>query len=341
MPLHPDEPNSSPKSVTQSSPHEFPLFRRFPSLQGIARVPLCDLPSPVTQVRIDGSTGSTLWIKRDDLTAAECGGNKARVLEFLLAGVHPGDTVVTVGGEGSTQVFATATHAARLGAKTVAFRWRHDMNPTADRLANHSQQRYVKAPVSATSVGGILRAQLFRLTHKVHYVPLGGSVPLGVLAQVNAGLEFAEQVRAGALPAPARVVLPLGSGGTMAGIALGFAIANLDTTLIGVQVVPAIVANRFRVMRLVAQTARLIERMTGERIPRPRAQQLHIARGVYGGAYGRPVAAAIDAARQLAAASQIVLDQTYSAKAFVVALELARKDSRPTVFWNTFDGRVL
>ena len=285
--------------------------------------------------------GATFWIKRDDLNAAECGGNKARVLEFLLAGVREGDTVLTVGGEGSTHVVATATHAARLGAKTIAFRWRHDMNPTADILANHARERCIQAPVYATSVGAILRAQLFRLTHPVHYVPLGGSVPLGVLAQVNAALEFANQVHANALPAPARVVVPLGSGGTMAGLALGFAIAKLDIAVIGVQVAPTIVANRIRVMRLESQTARLIERMTGERIPQAKSHHLGVARHTYGGAYGRPVPSTVAAAQRLAAASGILLDQTYSAKAFAVALELAHSDSQPTVFWNTFDGRML
>ena len=185
------------------------------------------------------------------------------------------------------------------------------------------------------------RAHLFRLTHTVHYVPLGGSVPLGVLAQVNAALEFADQIRANVLPAPTRVIVPLGSGGTMAGLALGFAIAQLDISVIGVQVAPTIVANRMRVLRLEAQTARLIERMTGERVPRARAHQLGVARNTYGGAYGRAVPSTVAAAQRLATASGILLDQTYSAKAFAVALELARNDPQPTVFWNTFDGRML
>ena len=325
-------------SVPVAPSPDFPLFQRFPALRRVPRVALCDVPSPITRVEV---RGTPIWIKRDDLNAAVCGGNKARVLEFLLAGVRPGDTVLTVGGEGSTHVLATATHAARLGAETVAFRWRHDMNPTAERLARQSQERCLRAPVYATSVSAMLRAQLFRLTHTVHYVPLGGSVALGVLAQVSAALEFAEQVRNGEVPTPARIIVPLGSGGTMAGLALGFAIANLETALIGVQVVPLIVANRFRVMRLIAQTARLIERMTGEQLVRGHAHQLGVARGAYGGAYGRLVPAAVAAAQQLAAVSDIQLDQTYSAKAFAVALKLAHNDPRPTVFWNTFDGRIL
>lgn len=323
---------------TDTPDTDIPLIQRFPALRSIPRVPLCTLPSPVQRVEVDGVA---LWIKRDDLNAPMCGGNKVRALEFLLAGVRPGDTILTVGGEGSTHVLATAVHAARLGARTVGVRWRHDMNPTATRVAAQTAARGVITPVYELSVTAILRAQLFRLSQSVRYVPLGGSTPLGVLAQVNAGLELAEQLRVGEAPPPGRVVLPLGSGGTMAGIALGLAIAGVDTVVIGVQVAPAIIANRIRVVRLIARTARLIERVTGARIPRPRMHQLGVARGAYGGAYGRPVPAAVAAAERLRAASGILLDQTYSAKAFAVALALARSHPEPTLFWNTFDGTVL
>ena len=65
------------------------------------------------------------------------------------------------------------------------------------------------------------------------YIPLGGSTALGTLGHVNAALELADQVEAGELPLPGRVVVPLGSGGTAAGLALGFAMAGLDTRCSG------------------------------------------------------------------------------------------------------------
>lgn len=316
----------------------FPLFQRFPALRRIPRVQLCDLPSPVLHTHVDGRD---LWIKRDDLNAPICAGNKARTLEFLLAGVQPGDTVLTLGGEGSTHVLATALHARRIGARTIGVRWLHEMNDTALRTADLIDDECVMAPVSGTALGAVARAQWTRITQSTRYVPLGGSTPLGVLAQVNAGLEMAEQVREGLLPQPARVVLPLGSGGTAAGIALGLAIAGMNSAVVAVQVTPALVANALRVRRLAGRAARLIERVSGERVPRLDSSRLHVARGGYGGAYGRPVAAAITAARKLEDATGIRLDHTYSAKAFAIALQLARSDSDPVLFWNTFDSRLL
>lgn len=317
---------------------DLPLFRRYPALSVIPRVQLCDLASPVMHTHVDGAD---IWIKRDDLNAPVSAGNKARMLEFLLADVHHGDTVLTVGGEGSTHVLATAMHARRLGARTIAVRWRHEMNESALRTSRLIDEECVLARVHGTTVGTIVRAQWARVTQHMHYVPLGGSTPLGVLAQVNAGLELADQIRAGQLPRPERVVISLGSGGTVAGIALGFAIARLETAVIGVQVTPAIIANRTRVQRLVARTARLIETVTGEIVPRVPGQLLGVARNAYGGAYGRPVPAAVEAAKRLDERTGIRLDQTYSAKAFAVALGLARSAAGHTLFWNTFDSRLL
>lgn len=360
--------------MTESA--DLPLYQLRPGLRSIPRVSLCQLPSPVQHVQGDGAS---LWIKRDDLNAAVCGGNKARTLEWLLATVGEGDTVLTLGGEGSTHVLSTATHAARLGAKTVAYRWQHEMNETSLRVAPLLEERCIEAPLSTSTIAAILRADWFRTRRRgtgLHYVPIGGSVPLGMLAHVNAAIELAIQVRDGVLPRPRRIVLPLGSGGTMAGLVLGLAIARLDVPVTGVQVTPRLVANRWRLRRLVARTARLIERVGGEPAARPDWRLVNIERGVYGGAYGRSVDDAVKAARWLEDASGIVLDHTYSAKAFAVALALSRverrhtgangvdeptssrthlvhaangpydiaretNDHRPVLFWNTFDGRLI
>lgn len=319
-------------------PQQSPLYDRFPSLSSVPRISLCTLPSPVQLATV---AGTDIWIKRDGINSEFCGGNKARSLEFLLAGVKPGDTLVTAGGEGSTHVLATTVHARRLGATVVSARWRHEMNPSAQRVAQRISDEDVDSRAYSNAMLAIARAQLVRLIRRSRYIPLGGSTPLGVLAHVNAGLELASQIRAGELPLPARVVVPLGSGGTVAGLSLGFAIAGIEAATIAVQVTPAIVANRFRVRRLISGTARLIARVTGERIPTVPTHLLGVVHDAYGGAYGRALPAATSAARELADVSDIRLDDTYSAKAFVVARELARHAERPTLFWNTFDSRLL
>ena len=316
------------------------LYERFPGLREIARAPLCLMPSPVEQ--ITGIAGAAdLWVKRDDLNAPLFGGNKARTLEFLLGNVRPGDTVLTLGGAGSTHVLATALHARRLGAKTIAVRWRHDMNAVADAVAERIDDELGRTRISRTAVTALLRSGYLRLTRKVHFIPIGGATPLGALGHVNAGLELAAQIRAGELPLPRRVVLPLGSGGTMAGLSLGLACAGLDIRVIGARVAPRVFSSRARVLRLARGTERLIAEITGKMPPQVRPGSLEIAHQMYGESYGRPIAAGTEAASRLANISNIRLDATYSAKAFAVALEYACAWEGPTLFWLTFDSRWL
>jgi D-cysteine desulfhydrase len=319
---------------------DIPLYERFPAMHDIARVSLCVMPSPVEH--ITGITGAQdLWIKRDDLNAPQCGGNKVRALEFLLGNVQPGDTVLTLGGAGSTHVLSTTLHARRIGAKTIALRWRHEMNSVADVVSERLGRELGDTTIGRTALGAVLRSQYLRLRRTVHFIPVGGSTPLGALGHVNAGLELAAQIRAGALPVPRRIVLPLGSGGTMAGLSLGLAIAELDIPIIGARVAPRICANQRKVQRIARGAAQLIADFTGQLPPLARAENLRTAHHVYGGAYGRPMAAGTEAASRLSGISDIRLDATNSAKAFAVALEFACALEGPTLFWLTFDARCL
>ena len=328
-----------------------PLFARFPALARLPRAELGTFPTPVEPLPWADDAGAidNLWLKRDDLNAAECGGNKVRALEFLLGGVGPGDVVLTVGGEGSTHVLATATHAARLGARTIAVRWPHDMNAVAERVRDAASRSCARVVGARHIVTGLARAHLMRLSmrvarpggRRVRWIPLGGSTPLGILGHVNAGLELAGQVARGEMPAPAKVVVPLGSGGTAAGIALGLQLAGLDAVVVGARVGPRIGVNRRRVLALARATARFVTRATGDVIPDLAPERIEVAHDVYGGAYGRPLAAGVRAAAMLKRSRGLVLDDTYGAKALAAALSVARGTREPVLFWMTFDSRGL
>jgi len=156
---------------------------------------------------------------------------------------------------------------------------------------------------------------------------------------VNAGLELIGQIEAGVIDEPRVVVVPLGTGGTAAGLALAFAIAQKNIDVIGARVVPRIVAHARRVLRLANETAKLIERTAKVQLPRVRTDAVKIVHESYGGAYGRETEAAKRAAEQLRTVSSIELDSTYSANAFATALDASRHS--PTLFWLTFDSRTL
>lgn len=280
---------------------------------------------------------SSLWIKRDDLGGTLLGGNKVRALEFLLAGVRPGSRVVTVGSAGSTHALAVATYASALGARTIIGRWRQQMNETAVRVATRIERTADETRIFLAPVGAYLWA--WQRAAGATWIAAGGTTPLGILGHVNAGLELVDQIEAGVAPAPATVVVPLGTGGTAAGLTVAFAIAGLDIRVVGVRVVPWIVGRRGRVLRLARRTTALIERTIGMDVPAVRNDAVQVVHEAYGGAYGRETPAARAAATRLSEAAGIRLDATYSAKAFEVALRMASHD--PVLFWLTFDSRLL
>ena len=329
-------------TATHSLSDDIPLYGRFPALRSLPRAQLCIWPSPVQ--KISGIEGANdLWIKRDDLNAPLMGGNKVRALEFLLGGVRAGDTVLTLGGAGSTHVLATSIHARRLGAGTMAVRWEHDMNEIATIVSERLSKELLDTTIGRSAAIALIRCSYLRLTRNVHFIPIGGSTPLGTLGHVNAALELAGQIEAGEMPMPRQIVLPFATGATMAGLALGFAIVGLDIPIIGARVGPRIFSNRRKVKRVIRGTARAISAATNEKIPAVRGENLRIVHNVYGGAYGRELAAGTEAANTLRAITRLRLDSTYSAKAFAAALELARTEpgGGPTLFWLTFDGRWL
>jgi len=191
-------------------------------------------------------------------------------------------------------------------------------------------------------VDAVVRAWWLRVRHpRWRLVPIGGSSPLGALGHVNAALELAAQVEAGTLPAPRRIVVAFASGGTSAGLLAGLAIAGLDAELVAVRVAPGIVSHRRALLGLAHRTTRMLAERTGAALPAARAERVRIVHGRYGGAYGRPLADGTLAARFFAGTPGIALEQTYTAKAAAEALALAREEEGVTLFWNTFDGRVL
>lgn len=301
----------------------------------VPRARLGNFPTPVQPLE---ELALGLWVKREDLAAEPLGGNKVRALEFLLAGVRAGAPVTTVGAAGSTHALATAIHARALGAQPMIYRWRQEMNATARAVAARMARELPGAPVARTVAGAYARAVVARL-RGAHWVPAGGSSPLGVLGQVEAGRELAAQVAKGLLPPPRRIVLPLGTGGTAAGVALGTAMGGLDTEVVAVRVVPRLVANHAHVTRLAGRTSRLIRRLTNEPMPPPAV--IRVVHGFYGGAYGRPTVAGESAAERLRVRTGIAIDLTYTAKALAAALALIEQDGGTTLFWLSFDGRWL
>jgi len=293
----------------------------------IAQCSLGDWPTPLDAApALARATGvDALWLKREDRS----GGNKVRGLEFLLAGATPDTVFVTVGGTGSSHCLATALHARRLGHRIVLAQFPQP-DTEASRAVAAATTRAADLVIRAGSSLGLPWAVFRAWAHArrlgtPRWIPGGGAHPRAVLGHLLAALELATQLAA----PPDTIVVPLGTGGTAAGIALGVAWLGWPTRVVAVRVAPRLVANRWRINRLARSAARFLEARDAQfRIPHS-ALRIQVVDGL-GAGYGHPTPAG-ERARVIAAEHGLRLDPTYGAKAFAAIPVMQR-----VVFWHTF-----
>jgi 1-aminocyclopropane-1-carboxylate deaminase/D-cysteine desulfhydrase-like pyridoxal-dependent ACC family enzyme len=152
------------------------LLRRFPALA--ATLPSADLGVRATPLELWRVGGTSLLVKRDDLSAPTLGGNKVRALELLLAGVRPGDVVLTAGATGSTHALSVAHYAARIGASAHVVTWPQREHATS-RATNARLRELASVRDAGSVASAYLRILARRIGSRITWVPAGASVPGG------------------------------------------------------------------------------------------------------------------------------------------------------------------
>jgi len=301
----------------------------------LAPCSLGDWPTPLERAPALAMAAGVhaLWLKREDRSAAPCGGNKVRGLEFLLAGARAGTVFVTVGATGSTHCLATPVHAARLSC-AVALAQFPQPETDSSRAVAAACAAHAALVVRAQSPAGLPLAVLvaWRRARRLgprRWIPGGGAHPRAVIGHLLATLELAGQL---AEP-PDAILAPLGTGGTVAGILLGVAALGWGTRVVGVRVAPQLVANRWRT-RWLARRARSLLASRGIPLSFSTPRGPVVVDGL-GEGYGHPTPAG-ESARRLAADHGLILDSTYGAKAFAVLFRRGTCDVQRVVFWHTF-----
>src|SRR6185369_4771995 len=173
-----------------------------------------------------------------------------------------------------------------------------------------------------------------RVAEGSYLIPAGGSNRLGSLGLVVAAAELEAQVRANLLPEPDLIILPLGSGGTAAGLCAGLMQTKLRTRVLAIAVAePA---------RVFAHKARRLAQELLEHPARAEvSRRFEVALDYLGGGYGVPTLPSERASRA-AARCGLALDDTYTAKAFAAALDrVALGRDRTVLFWNTLSSADL
>jgi|LNFM01.1.fsa_nt_gb D-cysteine desulfhydrase len=326
------------------------LFERWPKLA--ETVPWMRLAQTPTRVeRCDAIEGYTehrahdvdLWMKRDDLVSPNYGGNKVRRYEFLFAKARAqGATALwTLGGLASTQATATAVHGRAQG---------FDVNMV---LYDQPVTEFAREALCINAAVGanMIRAHnfvtgAFRLWRELRRAPKGSAFLIepgassarANLGYVDAMLELAAQVDAGECPRPDAIVVPAGSAGTLAAIALSLRMLRWDTEAIGVRIAPWIATNKLTIGYRVRSTARFLVGRGGADPSSFEGAKWTVMQGFLGPGYGAPTAAAIEGAAAWKTLTGATGEVTYTGKQ-LAALRVLCRDPRfrgkTILLWNT------
>lgn len=328
--------------MTDSLGKSFPIFA-----MRLRKRSFASLPTKVSHHEVELPAGKRhIVIKHDDQTSPLYGGNKTRKLEYLLqrAKDRGAKRVATFGAVGSNHALATAIHAREVGLECTCFLAHQKRTPNIPLALD---KHLLLGTTLARYGGGVNHLELFRRhlhKQKTWVIPLGGTCWLGAVGFVNAGLELAAQVEAGELEEPARIYIANGTMGSVAGLALGLALAELPTEIHAVRVAD----NRFTrpavLERLIMKTATLMNRLDGS-IPLAAATQTNIVwrDDFFAGGYATVNEATARAVNTAKTELGLILDTTYTGKAMAALLHDLDDDQSdgPILFWNTYDSKPL
>ncbi|UJW33817.1 D-cysteine desulfhydrase family protein [Saccharothrix sp. AJ9571] len=301
-------------------------------LDRFPRVRLGTWPTPLEEApRLSEALGTTVLLKRDDVNGLGVGGNKLRKLEFLLgrALADGADTVITFGALQTNHGRQTAAACAKLGLRCELVltakvprdgeAYERSGNIILDHLFGANVHRCADEEETGATYDRLV-AEAAAEGRKVATLPVGGSDAVGLLGYVAAAAEIREQLDG----RPARILVPQGSGGTAAGLALGWA-GRLDIACVG----HSAAESEETLSTLVDAGARHLG------IDPPALDHVRITDRTLGPGYGVPTDEVWEALRLFGRTEGVVLDPVYTGKAAAALLAEPRPEEGPVVFWHT------
>lgn len=326
--------------MSQSS---LPLFNHYPALeQYLSPQQFACLPTPVKQI---GSLGKNAWIKQDDLTHPDYGGNKIRKLDFILADIKAKNKnhVITFGATGTNAGVATAMMCHRNQLKCTVYLFQQPLTQTVkDNLA--LMQAYGAELIYCGSLFNTVLSfycSRYRLQTNSYFLWAGCSNSVATFAYINAAFELKQQIDANELPEPEHIFVPVGSCSTLAGLTLGAHLSNLNSKVVGIRVAPSHLGpfpacTEGEVNKVIKQALKQMKYWGVN--PVKDSPKCIFSNEYYGEGYGVPSSAS-EAAIEIFQQAGIKLENTYSGKAAAAFLQqLKHESNKPQLFWQTFNS---
>jgi len=323
------------------------LRERFPVLgERLTRLHLASLPTPAREHEIDSASGKRLLtVKYDNLTGDLYGGNKVRKLEYIFprASTKHSLRVATFGAAGSNHAIATALYARKAGFECTCF-----LSPQAKTpLVAATLNMHTRVGTELIRFGGAYATRLNTLRQSLWgrhtwVIPMGGSSWLGTVGFVAAGFELAEQIASGEIQAPDKLYVGTGTMGTAVGIALGLAIAGLETEVNAVRVSDTSIMNAKAMDILLEKTAAMMRRLD-DSVPADIATRanIHLRNEFFGPGYAQATTETDDAIAFARRELDLGLEPTYTGKAMAALLADMNdpaSDDLNLLYWHTYNS---
>lgn len=283
-----------------------------------------------------------LGVKRDDLLDTLHGGSKPRKLDFLLASepYASAGRIASMGAIGSGHLTAMVSACGKLGRDFDAHVfWEPPSKGVLENLAftasGANRLSYYRSRVWLGLTAP--RLVVSKRFGDAAVVPPGGTTPIAAVGLVRAGLELAMQVQSGALPAPERIYVALGTGGTVAGLALGLGLGGLDCSVHAVATVERIFISAGKLSALIRSTAELLRARGFSAADPSRAVRIVVDHSQLGPGYGIATAQSLAACEQMPQGGP-ELEAVYTGKAFAALLadlSSSRGALKRVLFWHT------
>ena len=313
-------------------------------------------PTPIHKLhRLSAEAGVNIFVKRDDLTGFLMGGNKIRKLDYLFAEAEEqgATAVISCGGVQSNHCRAVAAVAAQRGlACVLILRGERPEELKANLLLDY----LMGAEVIYVTDAEYEQREAYRLRieeefrnrgGKAYYIPEGGSNPLGTLGYVEVWGELSAQCGqkdpSYGDEIPARfdsVVVANGSGGTQCGLVLGRILeqnakpgegaAMEPTRVVGVNVCYDKKETFNIVKDLLWKT--MVQRKLGLSFL---ASDIELLDGFIGEGYALNTPEEFKFFAKVARTEGLLLDPTYSGKAFLGLFKTLQRDK------NYFGKNIL
>jgi 1-aminocyclopropane-1-carboxylate deaminase/D-cysteine desulfhydrase-like pyridoxal-dependent ACC family enzyme len=281
-------------------------------------------------------------VKRDDIYPEVGGGNKARKLSRIVDDIKlvGANAIVTNGGTQSNHARAVAILAARLGWKchVVLHGEPHSLSTPVGNLLLMVLSGARISIVEPQAIGETLELAMeqFRSEGLIPYaIPGGGHCVAGSLAYLDAARELVQQCR-DLRWEPDWIVHASGTGTTQAGLVAGLTVEGLRTRVLGV----SIARRNPRGASIVTQALDELALCIGSRVD---CSLIDFRDEWAGGGYERVDARVIQTIEYAARREGLILDPTYTGKAFTALVDLVTRGEIPkrsrVVFWHT--GGIL